>query len=101
MVVTMFSISELSLASSSGMVLISIAWLGISSAACFSSARAARASMQAFSTTRLSSSRAGGSAGSRLCGSSGRQGDSRPVMMQKCHFVDTSAAYVAADDTSV
>jgi hypothetical protein len=58
-VVTMFSISELSLASSSGMVLISIAWLGMSSAACLSSASAARASMQALSTARVSSSCAG------------------------------------------
>jgi hypothetical protein len=98
----MFSISEPSLASSSGRVLMSIAWLGISSAACFSSARAARASasMQALSTARVSSSRAGGSAGGRLCGSSGRHGESGAVMMKKRHFGDTSAAHVAAGDTS-
>jgi len=43
MVATMPSISEPPLASSSGRVLISIAWLGICAAACFDSARAARA----------------------------------------------------------
>lgn len=64
MVVTVVSISELSLASSSGRVLMSIAWLGISSAACFSSARAAQASMQALRTAQVCSSRVWGSAGS-------------------------------------
>ena len=33
-------------------------------------------------------------------GSSGRHGESRSVMMQKCYFGDTLAAYVAAGDTS-
>jgi len=41
-VATMFSISELSLSYSSRMVLISIAWLGMSSVACLSSASVAR-----------------------------------------------------------
>ena len=85
----MFSISELSLASSSGIVLMSIVWLGISSAACFSSAKADRASIQALSTARLSRSTAGGSVGSWLYGSSGRQLGVDLVMMQKVAFVDT------------
>jgi hypothetical protein len=49
-VVTMFSISELACASSSGSVLISMPWFGINSAACFRSASAARAGMQFFRT---------------------------------------------------
>ena len=54
MVVTMFSTAELACASSTGSVLMSMAWLGISPAACFSSARAARAEMPARSTACVS-----------------------------------------------
>ncbi|GIR63495.1 MAG: hypothetical protein CM15mP68_1610 [Pseudomonadota bacterium] len=50
---------ELSLASSSGSVLISIVWFGMSSATCLSSARAARAEMQRFRTALVSSSTLG------------------------------------------
>jgi len=63
MVVTMLSISELSLASSNWMVLIGTLWLGINSAACFSSARTARASIQRLRTARVPSSAAGGNGG--------------------------------------
>jgi hypothetical protein len=58
--------SELSLASSSGIVWISMVWFWNSSAACFSSASAARAVMHAFSTALLSRSCRGGSGSSWL-----------------------------------
>jgi hypothetical protein len=56
--------------------------------------------MQALSTALLSSSCAGGSAGSWLWGCSGSQAGAALVMMQKTCFVDRWAAYVADDDTS-
>src|SRR3990167_3416672 len=76
----MFSISELSLASSSGNVLMSIVWFGISSAACLSSASAARAVMHCLSTALVSSSAAGGSGGNWFQGSSARQTGVESVM---------------------
>ena len=55
----MFSISELALASKSGIVLMGTSWLGSSRPACFSSPTAVPASMQAFRTGRLSRSALG------------------------------------------
>jgi hypothetical protein len=63
-VVTMFPISELCFASSRGIVLISITWFGINSAACFSSTTATRASMHAFRIRLVSRSCVGGNVGS-------------------------------------
>ena len=66
--VTTFSISELARASSTGKVLMRMVGLGISSAACLSSASAALAAMHCFKTVFESSSVAGGSFGSSLYG---------------------------------
>lgn len=72
-------------------------WLGISSAACFSSARAARAEMQVLSTARVSSSVAGGSGGRALKDSSGRHSGR---LGGHVRTDDTESRYVAAIDTS-
>jgi hypothetical protein len=45
--------------------------------------------MQALSTVRLSRSKAGGSVGSWLYGSSGHQSDSELIVVQEANFVDT------------
>src|SRR4051794_14402901 len=70
-----FSISELACASSRGSVLIRMAWFGISSAACFSSPRAARAEIQALRTAFVSKSASGGRGARSLKGRSGCQPD--------------------------
>jgi hypothetical protein len=63
----MFSISELACASSSGSAFTSTEAFGISSAACFSSARATRALMHFFNSGAVSMvSSGGGSRGSSL-----------------------------------
>jgi hypothetical protein len=64
-VVTMFSISELARASSSGNALTRTAEFGISSAACFSSASATRAAMHCFRIALVSMSSTGGGSGGR------------------------------------
>ena len=67
-VVTIFSISELSLASRMGRRLMSSSWFGRSSPACFSPARATLAEMQAFRIPTVSRFAAGGRSGSVLKG---------------------------------
>src|SRR5581483_6442184 len=94
----MFSISELARASSSGMVLMSIAWSGIRPPACFSSASAARAPMHALRIARLSRSARGGSFGSALYGLAGSKPLNGPSSLISA--IDTSAAGVDAIDTS-
>jgi hypothetical protein len=86
-VATRFSISELSLASSRGMVLMSIVWFGIRRAACFNPARAARAATQRLRTPLVSSSALGGKAGSSFQGRSGLQPVSN-VMLSKIDYCD-------------
>ena len=102
-VVTMFSISELALASRIGIVLMRIAGFGTRSAAAFNSARAARARMHALSTTAVSSSALGGSAGrsskGRL-GLSARTVATTHYMSTKLRFVDISYRYVDNIDKS-
>lgn len=66
MVVTMFSISLLACASSSGIELTSTPWFGINCPAAFNAATAVRAEMHALRTTRDSISTIGGSAGRSL-----------------------------------
>src|SRR5690242_8422926 len=95
----MFSISELARASSNGRVLINIAGLGISSAACFNSARAARDFTHCFRTTLVSRSTLGGSLGRSFQGRSGFQ-RALDVMVIKSLFCDTLPAYVVGGDTS-
>src|SRR5258707_15790934 len=95
----MFSISELARASRYGNVLISSAWLGMSSAACLSSPTAARAVMHRLRTALVSKSTAGGNGGSALWGTSGLQGP--PVMIKFSCFIDTFEGYVDTIDTSM
>jgi len=102
-VVTIFSISELSLASSSGIVLISIVWFGINSAACFNAASAARASTTCLSTGRVSISTAGGSGGRSLYGRSGApQADTTGPLLEflESRIDDMTRGYVVAGDIS-
>lgn len=70
-VVTMFSISDLACASSSGIVLIKTTALGLTAVAWRRAAKAARASIHAFRTGLVSISKAGGRFGRSLCGRAG------------------------------
>jgi hypothetical protein len=97
-VVTMFSISELARASRSGNVLISIPWLGMSSAACLSSARAVRAVIHRLRTALVSKSTARGNSGRALYGTSALQGT--PVMIKFSRSIDTFRCYVDVTNTS-
>jgi hypothetical protein len=93
----MFSISELACASRSGNVLIKIVWLGISCAACFNSASAARAAMQCLKMALVSKSALGGNNGKLLNGLSGCQMDMRLFFFLA---EGMAARYVDAIDTS-
>ena len=100
-VVTMFSIAVLACDSSIGNVLTSIAWLGIRLAACFSSATAARAVMQAFKTARVSNSTAGGRWGSSLNGCLAFQREGEVCFESVFFGLGIVPAYVAACNRSM
>ena len=89
-VVTMFSISELAWASSSGIALISIVGLGRASLSCLSSASLARTSMHSFRTERVSSSAFGGRGGRSLKGVPGENGMSRFLCNLSTYMDDVS-----------
>ncbi|MDG3580497.1 hypothetical protein P7F60_29395 [Rhizobium sp. YJ-22] len=75
--------------------MISTDWFGMSRPEAFNSAKAARASMQAFRTALVSISCAGGSAGRSLKARSGRN-----VMRKQPFPADLGAGYVDGDDMS-
>src|SRR5262249_30644579 len=92
----MFSISELACASRSGSAFTSTAALGMSSAACLSSASATRAPMHFLRIRPDSSvSTGGGSGGRSLYGADGSN-----VMYEISLFIDGSAREVDAIDRS-